>query len=81
MRITPGKLVLFFLIGGVLSVSLWEATYPGPFDPKGPMYQGWKLGIYPLDLDKATETMVGDGRADRLVIGKSEEEAGEEVDS
>jgi hypothetical protein len=73
MRIKKGRLALLALITGFLGIALWEVMYPSPFDPKGPMYQGWKLGVFPLDLDKATETMVGDAYADRLVIGKNQD--------
>ncbi len=48
--------------------------YPGPYDPKGFMYVGWKLGLPTLDPDRALETMVGDSHTETLVVGKTQSE-------
>src|SRR5882762_12013537 len=57
---------LVILLGG------WEVTYPSPGDPKNIRYVLWKAGLYKMDLDLATGTMVGDPARDKLVIGKTE---------
>lgn len=53
-------------------VGAWVATYPDKGDPKNIKYILWKAGIYKLDLDLATEVMVGDPGREKLVIGKTE---------
>lgn len=52
-------------------VGCWELTYPGPNDPKSLQYVLWKAGMYKLNLDTATEVMVGDASKSKLVIGKT----------
>ncbi len=52
----------------------WELLYHGPDEPKDLRYKGWKLGVYPMNPDKALETMVGDTYPDKLVVGKTEAE-------
>ena len=48
----------------------WVFTYPSDSDPKNIRYVFWKVGLYPMDRDVATETMIGDtGR--ELVLGKT----------
>ena len=58
----------------VTGLASWQALYHGPGDRKDLRYQMWKLGLYPMDLDQATSTMVGDIFPDRLVVGKTREE-------
>lgn len=48
--------------------------FHGPNDTKDLRYQGWRLGIFPFDLDQATSTMIADAHRDDLVIGKTKEE-------
>ena len=55
-------------------IGVWWATYPGPDDPKGFIYIGWRLGLPTMDQDRALETMVGDIHRDDLVIGKTRDE-------
>jgi hypothetical protein len=62
--VTLTALVIF--LGG------WEVTYPSPGDPKNIRYVLWKAGLYKMDLDLATGTMVGDPARDKLIIGKTE---------
>lgn len=58
----------------IVAIGLWQAAYHGPGDRKDLRYQAWKLGIYPMNLDQATGTMVSDIWPDRLVVGKSRED-------
>jgi hypothetical protein len=46
-------------------------TYPSESDPKNIKYVLWKSGLYGMNLDKATGTMIGDGSSDELVVGKT----------
>jgi hypothetical protein len=49
----------------------WEVMFHGSNDTKDLRYQGWKLGIFPFDLDQATSTMILDAHRDELVLGKT----------
>jgi hypothetical protein len=49
----------------------WALTYPSPSDPKSIQYTFWKHGLYKMNLDLATGTMIGDANRDKLVIGKT----------
>ena len=65
---------LFFLApvaGLMLFFGGWAATYPGSYDPKCISYVLWKAGVWKMNLDTATEVMVGDAGREKLVIGKS----------
>ena len=55
----------------LLAPVTWEAHYYGPYEHKDLRYQLWKLGLYPLRIDGALETMVVDPRRDTLVLGKT----------
>jgi len=48
--------------------------YPARNDPKNVRYVLWKWGVYHMDLDTATHTMIGDPGRDRLVVGKTRRE-------
>ena len=69
---------LRFIVDGILLVLLavlgWESLYYGPYDHKDLRYQCWKLGLFPLKIDDALETMVVDPRRDTLVLGKTKEQ-------
>ena len=54
-------------------VGVWAFTYPEP-DPKNIKYVLWKHGLYRMDLDTASVTMIGDANRDILVLGKSKVE-------
>jgi hypothetical protein len=54
----------------ILFAAAWVGTYRSG-DPKNIQYILWKAGLYKLDLSVATDTMIGDGHSDRLVIGKT----------
>jgi hypothetical protein len=49
----------------------WAVTYPSGNDPKNIKYVLWKSGLYSMNLDQATGTMIGDGSRERLVVGKT----------
>jgi hypothetical protein len=63
-------------IGPAIAIvlAIWLATYSSDGDPKNIKYVLWKHDLYPLDLDKATDTMVGDRYRNTLVIGKTRAE-------
>jgi hypothetical protein len=73
-RFRVGKIIVATVLVLVLGLAFWQALYHGQGDRKDLRYQAWKLGLYPMDLDGATSTMVGDIYPDRLVVGKTEEE-------
>jgi hypothetical protein len=68
------KFFIGIVVCSIAGLGLWEAVYHNPGDRKDLRYQAWKLGIYPMDLDQATSTMVGDIFPDRLVVGKTREQ-------
>lgn len=57
-----------------VGITIWQLTYDSPGDRKDLRYQGWKLGIYPMDSAEALGTMTHDISPDRLVVGKTKEE-------
>jgi hypothetical protein len=61
-------LALTFFIAAVIG---WAATYPSDGDPKNIKYVLWKNGLYGMNLDTATGTMIDDGSREKLVIGKT----------
>lgn len=71
-----GKVLLLLLIAFTSGIAFWEIVYHAPAEPKDLRYRAWKLGLYPMDPDKALETMVGDGDPEKnpVVIGKTREE-------
>src|SRR6266851_682763 len=71
MTNSPAKtmaLALTFFIAIVIGLA---ATYPSDSDPKNIKYVLWKNGLYGMNLDTATSTMIGDGSREKLVIGKT----------
>lgn len=57
--------LLLVCIGG------WVLMYPSSSDPKNIKYVLWKDGIYRLNPEIATATMIGDPGRDKLVVGKT----------
>jgi len=53
------------------SVVLWALTYPSGSDPKNIKYVLWKHDLYPMNLETAVGTMIGDTSREELVVGKS----------
>ena len=62
------------LIVNVLGLAGWQFLIVGPGDPRDLRYQAWKLGVYPLRIDDALGTMIGDPHRDSVVIGKTKEQ-------
>ena len=62
-------IVAFSLV--LIGSAAWVLTYPSASDPKNIRYVFWKAGIYKMDPDVATETMIGDPSRDRIVVGKT----------
>lgn len=58
----------------MLVVAGWQILIVGSGDPRDLRYQAWKLGVYPLRIDDALGTMVGDPHRDSVVIGKTREQ-------
>jgi hypothetical protein len=61
-------LALTFFLAVVIG---WASTYPSDSDPKNIKYVLWKNGLYGMNLDTATGTMIGDASREKLVIGKT----------
>ena len=49
-------------------------AFHGPGEPKDLRYLGWKLGVYPQNVDEALDTMIADSHRDNLVLGKTKEQ-------
>jgi hypothetical protein len=57
----------------MLTISVWSVAYSGE-DPRNIKYLLWKAGLYKMNIDSATFTMVRDSGRDKLVVGKTKEE-------
>jgi hypothetical protein len=66
--VTTAVIVLSLLFVVALT---WTVTYPSEGDPKNIKYVLWKNGLYALNLDTATDTMIGDASREQLVVGKT----------
>ena len=64
---TVAVVLAFFTV----MVIVWAVTYPSGSDPKSIKYVLWKNGLYRMNPDTATGTMIGDGNREKLVIGKT----------
>lgn len=60
-------LIVAFCIAVVI---VWTLTYPEG-DPKSIKYVLWKHGLYRMDFDTASGTMIGDASREKLVLGKT----------
>jgi hypothetical protein len=63
-------LFLVAVVGG------WELKYWSESDPKNIKYVIWKTGLYRMNLDSVTGTMIGDPSREKLIliIGKTKSE-------
>jgi len=68
------RIVLLIFAFAFVFVAAWVLTYPSSSDPKNIKYVFWKAGLYRMNPDIATETMIGDAGRDKLVIGKTKEQ-------
>jgi len=66
MRTAVIAFILILVVFGA-----WALAYPSASDPKNMRYVLWKAGLYRMDPDVATDTMIGDSGRDTLVLGKT----------
>jgi hypothetical protein len=52
-------------------VATWVLMYPSASDPRNIGYVFWKYGLYRMNLDTASEIMIGDPSRDKIVVGKT----------
>jgi|ERR1700676_4008878 hypothetical protein len=62
-------IVAFSLV--LIALAAWVLTYPSASDPKNIRYVFWKAGVYKMDPDIATGTMIGDASRDKIVLGRT----------
>lgn len=65
------RAVALLLVSICAGIVLWALTYSSESDPKNIKYVLWKHDLYPMNLDTAVGTMIGDGSRAKLVVGKS----------
>ena len=70
MRKPVARAVALVVAFSIAVVIIWTLTYPEP-DPKNIKYVLWKHGLYGMDLDTASDTMIGDAGREMLVLGKT----------
>jgi hypothetical protein len=73
MRKPLARAAVLVVAFSVAAVIVWTVTYPEP-DPKNIKYVLWKHGLYGMDLDTASQTMIGDAKREMLVLGKTKVE-------
>jgi hypothetical protein len=61
-------LALAFFVAVII---VWVLTYPSESDAKNIKYVLWKNGLYRMNIDTATGTMIGDASREKLVIGQT----------
>lgn len=71
MAKTFTRAVTLLLIFLTTAIILWVLTYPTEGDPRNIKYVLWKHDLYPMNLDTATGTMIGDRAREKLVVGKT----------
>ena len=71
MKKLRARIVVAVLISIAAIVVVWILTYPSASDPKNIKYVLWKHGLYGMDLDTASDTMIGDVSREMLVVGKT----------
>jgi hypothetical protein len=65
------RIVIIIIAIVLVFVAGWVLTYPSAGDPKNIKYVFWKAGLYRMNLDVATDTMIGDASRNKLVVGKT----------
>ena len=70
MRKPVVRAVALVVAFSIAVVIIWTLTYPEP-DPKNIKYVLWKHDLYRMDLDKASDTMIGDASREKLVLKKT----------
>ena len=71
MTKSPARTVALAVTIFIAVVIGWAVIYPSDSDPKNIEYVLWKNGLYGMNLDAATGTMIGDGGREKLVVGKT----------
>jgi hypothetical protein len=71
MRKVAWATALVVLAFFVVAFVGWGLTYPSDGDPKNIKYVLWKTGLYRMNLDLVTGTMIGDSGREKLVVGKT----------
>jgi hypothetical protein len=66
LAIVMSALVVVLIVG-------WNLTYPRG-DPKSLEFVLWRAGLYRMDLDLATDIMVGAHDSERIVVGRTREQ-------
>ena len=61
-------LALTFFVAVII---VWVLTYPSESDAKNIKYVLWKNGLYRMNIDTATGTMIGDASREKLVVGQT----------
>ena len=65
------RAVILLLAFVSVAIVAWAVTYPSENDSKNIKYVLWKKGLYPMNLDAAVGTMIGDKGREELVVGKT----------
>lgn len=73
MRKPFARVATLVVAFSIAIVVLWTVIYPEP-EPKSIKYVLWKHGLYRMNLDAATDTMIGDSNSEMLVLGKTKVE-------
>jgi|SRR5271166_1795525 len=63
-------------LGVAFSIAIvipWIVVFPEP-DPKNIKHVLWKHGLYRMNFDAASDTMIGDSSREKLVLGKTKVE-------
>ncbi|SRR5258708_49453 len=68
------KIIMVIAGAILLFLSVWLLLYPSRSDPKNIQYILWKAGLWNMNLDAAAQTMIGDADAEKLVLGRTEEQ-------
>lgn len=65
------RVVILIAVSLVAAIVVWTLTYPAENDAKNIKYVLWKHDLYPMNLDTASGTMIGDSNRDKLVVGQT----------
>jgi hypothetical protein len=72
-KVVAGTVALVVALAIAILIG-WAFAYPSASDPKNIKYVLWKNTLYPMDLDTATGTMIGDASREKLVLGNTKAE-------
>lgn len=71
MTKTLARAVTLLLVCLSAAIVVWALIYPSENDSKNIKYVLWKHDLYPMNLDTAVATMIGDISREKLVLGKT----------